>query len=264
MLPAVPRPAARRDRARRGAGDPRPPARAGRRARRARRRRLPRGARPAGARRRRAATRCWPISRARCASASFDQPVIAAARDAVYAEMRTHVAALAEDPERARPRRAHRGARRRARGRSRRCSPRACATPRRPLRRVLLEATARRYYRVRTLEGVRRGDRRRAPAAARPLPSRGPPTPPRGGLRRARRRSARSRAPSPRTPRRCPAASWPSPISTRDAAGDGAVARRARRRRCARRSPASRCPPALHRIVVGGRAARARPRRCRP
>ena len=132
-----------------------------------------------------------------------------------------------------------------ARSRSRRCSPRACATPRRPLRRVLLEAMARRYYRVRTLEGFeprrspdgqplliaryrREGPRRHLAAAfvdlddARAAPSRAFAQ---LGRDAARRRPGRAR-PLRRAPRR------------------DAAARRARRARCAPRSPASRCPPA--------------------
>ena len=82
----------------------------------------------------------------------FDEPVIAAARERVYAEMAEHVAALAEDPSRPdrderiaalvacpRPLAALLTARMRA------------AEP--ALQRLLVEATARRYYRVRALEG---------------------------------------------------------------------------------------------------------------
>jgi acetyl/propionyl-CoA carboxylase alpha subunit/acetyl-CoA carboxylase carboxyltransferase component len=82
----------------------------------------------------------------------FDAPVIVAARGRVYAEMGSHIAALAEDP--ARPDREARIAPLVA-------CPRplaalltermASATP--PLRRVLIEVMARRYYRVRSLEG---------------------------------------------------------------------------------------------------------------
>ncbi len=82
----------------------------------------------------------------------FDEPVIAEARERVYSEMEAHVAALAADP--ARPDRDERlaalvdcpwplaallSARMRA------------AEP--PLRRLLVAALARRYYRVRSLEG---------------------------------------------------------------------------------------------------------------
>jgi acetyl/propionyl-CoA carboxylase alpha subunit/acetyl-CoA carboxylase carboxyltransferase component len=83
---------------------------------------------------------------------AFDQPVIAAASDRVYLEMQAEVAALAEDPERldrderiaalvACPRPLASLLTARMRG----------AAP--PLRRVLVEALARRYYRVRSLEG---------------------------------------------------------------------------------------------------------------
>ena len=82
----------------------------------------------------------------------FDEPVIAAAREGVYAEMAVHVAALAENPSRPdrderlaalvacpRPLAALLTARMRA------------AEP--ALQRLLVEAMARRYYRVRALEG---------------------------------------------------------------------------------------------------------------
>jgi acetyl/propionyl-CoA carboxylase alpha subunit/acetyl-CoA carboxylase carboxyltransferase component len=82
---------------------------------------------------------------------SFDEPVIAAARERVYSEMEAHVAALTEDPARA--------------DRDRRTAALvACPRPltavliarmRRAapaLRRVLVETMARRYYRVRSLE----------------------------------------------------------------------------------------------------------------
>jgi acetyl/propionyl-CoA carboxylase alpha subunit/acetyl-CoA carboxylase carboxyltransferase component len=83
---------------------------------------------------------------------AFDQPVIAAAHDRVYTEMEAEIAALAEDPERS--------------DRDERIAavvacPRPLAaliTARMggaapPLRRVLVEAMARRYYRVRSLSG---------------------------------------------------------------------------------------------------------------
>ena len=82
----------------------------------------------------------------------FDEPVIAAARERVYAEMEAHLAALAADP--ARPDRDERVA-----------ALVACPQPlaallsarmraaEPPLRRLLLEAMVRRYYRVRSLEG---------------------------------------------------------------------------------------------------------------
>ena len=82
---------------------------------------------------------------------SFDEPVIAAARDRAYAEMEAHVRALATEPEGA-----DRGERVRALV--------ACTRPLAPmllrrmaaadpaLRRVLLEVVARRFYRVRMLE----------------------------------------------------------------------------------------------------------------
>ena len=82
----------------------------------------------------------------------FDEPVIAAASDRVYAEIEKHVAALAEDPSR--PDRDERIA-----------ALVACPRPLAPLLtarmrgaepallRLLVEATARRYYRVRALEG---------------------------------------------------------------------------------------------------------------
>ncbi len=81
----------------------------------------------------------------------FDEPVIVAAREDVYAEMVAHVAALAEDPQRS-----DRGERIAAlvacpqplatllSARMREAPP--------PVRRVLVEAMARRYYRVRSLE----------------------------------------------------------------------------------------------------------------
>jgi len=82
---------------------------------------------------------------------SFDEPVIAAARERVYAEMEAHVAVLSEDP--ARPDRDQRTA-----------TLVACPRPLAALliarmrgaapalRRLLVETTARRYYRVRSLE----------------------------------------------------------------------------------------------------------------
>jgi acetyl-CoA carboxylase carboxyltransferase component len=83
-------------------------------------------------------------------SAYFDEPVIAAARQAVYAEMEGHIAALADDP--GRPDRV-------ARLDALVACPRplaalltermGAAAP--PLRRLLVEAMARRYYRVRDL-----------------------------------------------------------------------------------------------------------------
>ncbi|MGA2321080.1 MAG: carboxyl transferase domain-containing protein [Solirubrobacteraceae bacterium] len=82
----------------------------------------------------------------------FDEPVIAEARERGYAEMEAHVAALAHDP--VRPDRHERMA-----------ALVACPWPlaallsarmrtaKPPLRRLLVEALARRYYRVRSLEG---------------------------------------------------------------------------------------------------------------
>jgi acetyl/propionyl-CoA carboxylase alpha subunit/acetyl-CoA carboxylase carboxyltransferase component len=81
----------------------------------------------------------------------FDEPLIEAARERVYAEVEEHLAALAADPERA-----DRGGRLAALV--------ACPRPLAPmlthrmraappaLRRVLLETVARRFYRMRTLE----------------------------------------------------------------------------------------------------------------
>ncbi|HEX6695559.1 MAG TPA: carboxyl transferase domain-containing protein [Solirubrobacteraceae bacterium] len=83
---------------------------------------------------------------------AFDQPVIAAARDRVYTEMQAQVTALAEDPER--PDRDERIAALVACPRplaSLLTARMRAAAP--PLRRVLVEAMARRYYRVRSLEG---------------------------------------------------------------------------------------------------------------
>jgi biotin carboxyl carrier protein len=82
----------------------------------------------------------------------FDEPLIEAARERVYDEVEGHLEALAGDPERA-----DRGERLAALV----ASPRPLApmlTHRMrgappPLRRVLLETVARRFYRVRTLEG---------------------------------------------------------------------------------------------------------------
>ena len=86
----------------------------------------------------------------------FDEPVIAAARERVYAEMEQHIAALAEDPARTdrderiaalvacpRPLAALLAARM------------SGAAP--ALLRLLVEATARRFYRVRALEGFELG-----------------------------------------------------------------------------------------------------------
>jgi acetyl/propionyl-CoA carboxylase alpha subunit/acetyl-CoA carboxylase carboxyltransferase component len=82
----------------------------------------------------------------------FDEPVIAAASERVYAEMESHVTALAADP--ARPDRAARVAALVACPRP--LAPLLSARMRgaaRPLRWLLVEAMARRYYRVRSLEG---------------------------------------------------------------------------------------------------------------
>ena len=80
----------------------------------------------------------------------FDEPLIAAARDEAYAAMEVHIAALAEDPHR-------------ADSQQRIAELVACPRPLAPLlsermrtassalRRVLLEAMIRRYYRMRTL-----------------------------------------------------------------------------------------------------------------
>jgi acetyl/propionyl-CoA carboxylase alpha subunit/acetyl-CoA carboxylase carboxyltransferase component len=85
----------------------------------------------------------------------FDEPVIAAVTERVYAEMEAHVAALAEDP--ARPDRDERIA-----------ALVVCPRPLAPLltarmrgadpalRHLLVEAMARRYYRVHSLEGFER------------------------------------------------------------------------------------------------------------
>jgi Acetyl-CoA carboxylase, central region len=85
----------------------------------------------------------------------FDEPVIEAARERAYADIERHVAALADDP--ARPDRHARIA-----------AIVACTRPLAPLlldrmgaaedgavRRVLLEAVTRRFYRIRTLEPFR-------------------------------------------------------------------------------------------------------------
>ena len=63
--------------------------------------------------------------------------------------MEEHVAALAEDPPRAGSRRAHRGARGLPAAARRPARARACAPRRRRCSALLVEATARRYYRVR-------------------------------------------------------------------------------------------------------------------
>jgi acetyl/propionyl-CoA carboxylase alpha subunit/acetyl-CoA carboxylase carboxyltransferase component len=82
----------------------------------------------------------------------FDEPVIAAARERVYAEMEAHVAALAEDP--VRPDRDERIAVLVACPRPLAALLTARMRGAEPaLRRVLVEAMARRYYRVRALEG---------------------------------------------------------------------------------------------------------------
>jgi acetyl-CoA carboxylase carboxyltransferase component len=82
----------------------------------------------------------------------FDEPVIAAARERVYAEMEAHITALAEDPARA-----DRGDRVAALVECPRpLAPLLSARMRGaalPLLRLLVEAMARRYYRVRSLEG---------------------------------------------------------------------------------------------------------------
>ncbi len=82
----------------------------------------------------------------------FDEPVIATAREAGYAAMEAHVAALAADPARAdRDERLERlvacpwPLAQLLTARMRDAAP--------PLRRLLVEALARRYYRVRALEG---------------------------------------------------------------------------------------------------------------
>ncbi len=82
----------------------------------------------------------------------FDEPLVAAARERVYAEMEVHMAALAADPARAD---------RDERVRALVACPRPLApalTARMrdasaPLRRALVESLMRRYYRVRSLEG---------------------------------------------------------------------------------------------------------------
>ena len=117
----------------------------------------------------------------------FDEPVIVAAREGVYTEMEAHVAALAEHPQRSGPRRAHRGARRlpaatrvapqRAHARGRTAG---AARPRRGNGAPLLPGALTRGLRARV--------HRRPRAADLALSVRGPPPPPRGCLRRARRR----------------------------------------------------------------------------
>ena len=117
----------------------------------------------------------------------FDEPVIVAAREGVYTEMEAHVAALAAHPQRS--------------DRDERIAALVdCPQPLASLlsarmreaapqvRRVLVEAMARRYYRVRSLEAF-------APAfigdqelLISHYPFEGQPPPPRGCLRRARRR----------------------------------------------------------------------------
>ncbi len=81
----------------------------------------------------------------------FDEPVIAAAREATYAEMTGHIAALVADPE---------GSRREALMSAIVACPRPLAAlltssmraAPQPARALLVEAMARRYYRVRSLE----------------------------------------------------------------------------------------------------------------
>jgi acetyl/propionyl-CoA carboxylase alpha subunit/acetyl-CoA carboxylase carboxyltransferase component len=87
----------------------------------------------------------------------FDEPVIAAARERVYSAMEAHVAALAEEPER--PDRGDRIAALVACSRplAALLSARMTAAPP-PLRRALVEALVRRYYRVRSLEGFEEVD----------------------------------------------------------------------------------------------------------
>ena len=117
----------------------------------------------------------------------FDEPVIVAAREGVYTEMEAHVAALAAHPQRS--------------DRDERIAALVdCPQPLASLlsarmreaapqvRRVLVEAMARRYYRVRSLEAFAPASHRRPRAADLALSVRGPPPPPRGCLRRARRR----------------------------------------------------------------------------
>ena len=102
-----------------------------------------------------------------------------------------------------------------ARGRWRRCSHAGWRTRRRPLRRVLLEAMARRFYRVRTLEPFAEttvDGHRLAHARYR---HEGPPRHLATGFVGAGRAAGCRCAPSPPGPRRCPPASWPSPTSTR-------------------------------------------------
>ncbi len=82
----------------------------------------------------------------------FDQPVIAAARDRVYAEMERHIVALTEDPGRP-DREQHIEA---IVNCPRPLSTRLTTAMREtvpPTRDLLVEAMARRYYRVRSLEG---------------------------------------------------------------------------------------------------------------
>ena len=154
LLPPAPRPGARADRTRGRGGDPRPSPGAGRAARRAPRRWLPRGARSPGGGQRR------PRSRRRGPRPRGALPLLRRAR-----HRRRHRPRLRRDgAARRRPCRGPGapGPRRSASRRSWRVHGRwpplltarmRGAEP--ALQRLLVEATARRYYRVRALEGLR-------------------------------------------------------------------------------------------------------------
>ena len=228
-----------------------------RRARRAPRRRLPRERSTGSGGHRAAATRSSPTWPARCATAT------STARDRRApgrARLRRDGRSTSPRSRRTRRARTATSASRRSSACPRcspRCSSRACATAEPALQRLLVEATARRYYRVRALEDF---EPRASPATTCCWPS---------------------------IPSRAAAATWRRPMST--SADVGAVASAFARhaatlpdddlavldlyaehaaaapparswpRRCARRSRGVALPAALHRIVV----AVARPERGR-
>ena len=101
-----------------------------------------------------AATRSWPTSRARCATAPSTSRSSPPRASASTPRCEAHLAALAERPERARPRRAHRGARRLPAA-ARAAAQRAHARGRTAAAARLVEAMTRRYYRIRSLEALR-------------------------------------------------------------------------------------------------------------
>ena len=131
VLPAAPRPGPRGDRARGRRGDPRPSPRAGRAARRAHRRRASARRSTTWWRPPTGATRSWPTWPARCATATSTSPSSPPPARASTPRWRC---TSPRSPRTRRARTAMSASRRswRARGRSLRCSPRACAPPSRP------------------------------------------------------------------------------------------------------------------------------------